>query len=383
MGLLPVPAADPLNAPVGRPRRWRDRLLESPRFQRWAARFPLTRPIARRRARELFDLVAGFAYSQVLMSCLQLGLLERLRGGPATDDTLSRQTELPLPALRQLLQAAAALRLVEQDRRKRWRLGDLGAALLGNPGARAMVAHHGALYADLADPVALLRRRGETRLAGFWPYATGSGREASRDAVEPYSNLMATSQAMLVEDLLDVLPLARCDRLLDIAGGDGHFAAAALARWPRLHATLFDLPPVVDLAAERRAAECAAGRLTLAAGNMLTDPLPAGADLATLVRVLHDHDDQAAMTLLRAAACALPAGGTLAVAEPMAGTRGAEGVGAYFSMYLWAMGSGRPRSADEIGDMLRSAGFERVRELSTPQPLLLRVLTARRSVSFN
>ena len=54
---------------------WKDRihasldgLLASPRFRRWAAAFPLTRPIARRRARELFDLCAGFVYSQVLLA---------------------------------------------------------------------------------------------------------------------------------------------------------------------------------------------------------------------------------------------------------------------------------------------------------------------------
>jgi len=39
--------------------RWyalRDRLLADPTFQRRATAFPLTRPIARRRARALFDL---------------------------------------------------------------------------------------------------------------------------------------------------------------------------------------------------------------------------------------------------------------------------------------------------------------------------------------
>jgi demethylspheroidene O-methyltransferase len=39
---------------------WRNRTLASPRFQRLAAAFPLTRPIAQRRASALFDIVAGF-----------------------------------------------------------------------------------------------------------------------------------------------------------------------------------------------------------------------------------------------------------------------------------------------------------------------------------
>ena len=55
--------------------RWfgvRDFLLSSRRFQRFAAAFPLTRPIARRRAAALFDLCAGFVYSQVLVACVRL-----------------------------------------------------------------------------------------------------------------------------------------------------------------------------------------------------------------------------------------------------------------------------------------------------------------------
>ena len=61
----------------------RNRFLASPRFQRWASSFPLTRPIARRRARALFDLCAGFVYSQVLQACVRLRLFDALNRRPA------------------------------------------------------------------------------------------------------------------------------------------------------------------------------------------------------------------------------------------------------------------------------------------------------------
>ncbi|MFM8614197.1 MAG: methyltransferase, partial [Alphaproteobacteria bacterium] len=57
---------------------WRESLTARPSFRAWAARFPLTRPLARRRARELFDLCAGFVYSQVLAACVRLKLFEAL-----------------------------------------------------------------------------------------------------------------------------------------------------------------------------------------------------------------------------------------------------------------------------------------------------------------
>jgi demethylspheroidene O-methyltransferase len=136
---------------------WRDRLLASPLFQRRAAAFALTRPVARRHARALFDLVAGFAYSQVLLACVQLRLFELLAEGPQPLDRLAARLALAPDAARRLLDAAVSLRLVEHRSDARYGLGELGAPMVGNAAVAAMVQHHAAFYADLADPVALLR----------------------------------------------------------------------------------------------------------------------------------------------------------------------------------------------------------------------------------
>ena len=353
--------------------RLRDRMLSSPAFQRWAARFFLTRPIARRRARDLFDLTAGFVYSQVLSACVQLRLLEYLRAGPRPLGDIAAACQLPPPAMERLLAAAVPLRLVQERGGDRYGLGDLGAALLGNPAVAKMVLHHRLLYADLADPVALLRDPAGSRLARFWPYAGGEGEQGAAAA---YSELMASSQTLIADDILKSCSLRSARHLLDLAGGDGAFCAAAMTAWPELRATVFELPAVAERARQRFASEGLAGRGQAVSGDLLRDPLPRGADVVSLVRVLHDHDDAAVDRLLRSVRRALPAGGRLLIAEPMAATRGAEPVATYFGMYLWAMGSGRPRSIPELQRRLAAAGFPRSRELVTKRPLLVRVLVA-------
>jgi demethylspheroidene O-methyltransferase len=50
---------------------------------------------------------------------------------------------------------------------------------------------------------------------------------------------------------------------------------------------------------------------------------------------------------------------------------------AYFGLYLWAMGSGRPRSAEALGELLVSAGFMPPRLLRNRMPLQTRILVAR------
>lgn len=359
---------------------WRNRLVASPRFQRFAASFPLTKPIAQRQSQALFDLCAGFVYAQVLQACVRLDLFRILDEAPRSAAELAPRLALSESATERLLGAAAALDLVERRSGGRYGLAMLGAALLGNPGVGAMIAHHDLLYGDLADPLALLRGENRpTALSGYWAYATAEQPAAAPPAeVAAYSALMAQSQHFVADDILAAYDFSQHRRILDIGGGEGAFLCRVAAQTAAPALMLFDLPAVAERARLRFAAEGLSLRAEVAGGDMYRDPLPGGADLATLVRVLHDHDDAAVRALLRRVRAALVPGGTLLIAEPMAGSpetrRMAE---AYFAFYLLAMGSGRARSPEELTVFLLEAGFTDIRTLRTRRPLLTGGLTAR------
>lgn len=356
---------------------WRDRLLGSAAFRRWAAGFPLTRALARRRAARLFDLVGGFVYSQVLLATVRLKLYQHLADGPLPLAELARACAMPAPTLERLLAAAAALQLLEPRGAGRWGLGPLGAVLAHDEAISAMVRHHEALYADLADPLALLRgEQRPTRLQRYWAYADGGDAQAlPAERVAAYSALMTHSQPLVAEQVLDAVPLQGHRCLLDVGGGEGAFVQAVAQRAPHLGLMLLDLPAVAERARTRLAAQGLA-RVQVHGGSF-SEPLPRGADVISLVRVVHDHDDAVVRTLLRRVHEALPAGGRVLVAEPLAGTPGAAAMGdAYFGLYLLAMGQGRPRSAAQLGALLREAGFSRVQQLPTRQPLQAGVLSA-------
>lgn len=365
------PAGERSTGVLGRFAAWRDRTLASPDFRAWAARFPLTRPVARRRSRALFDLVAGFAYSQTLAACVSLDLFTILQAGPQTPAALAACLGLTPERTERLCDAAAALKLLRR-RGGAYGLGPLGAAMVGNEGVAAMVRHHAIFYADLADPVALLRGRDPTGLAAYWPYgAAGDPAALGATDIAAYSALMADSQPLVAAEILAAYDVTKHHCLLDIGGGEGAFLEQAAARAPKLALRLFDLPPVAARAAARLGT-----RVTATGGDMRRDKLPTGADLLTLVRVIHDHDDAAAMDILRTARAATPSDGTLLLAEPMLDAPGAEAVGAYFILYLLALGSGRPRRQAELTAMLNAAGFSRVRPARTGNPLITSMLVA-------
>ena len=278
-----------------------------------------------------------------------------------------------------LLSAAAAIDLVMRLPDGRYRLGGLGPAVVGEPGILAMVEHNATFYRDLADPVALLRGEGRpTQLERYWAYSGADHPDALEgERVSDYSELMAASQRMVAEEVLAVYPVGRHRRLVVVGGGEGAFVAEAGRAAPKLELGVFDLPAVVARAAANLQRQGMSGRFHGHGGNFFTDPLPAGADLVSLVRVLHDHNDDEAMVLLRNIRASMQAGATLLVAEPMADAAGAHAVGdSYFAFYLLAMGRGRARSAAEITQVLDNAGFSRIREIRTNTPVITQLVVA-------
>lgn len=352
------------------------RLVARPGFQDWAVRLPLGRAIARRDGADIFDILQGFVASQVLTCMVELGILRRLLAGPATPRQIALPEGIAPDRMRELLQAAAALRLLKRRRDGRYALARRGAAILGVPGLEDMIAHNRAFYADMADPVALLRGDGDTELARFWPYVACRVGGIGDAAAERYSDLMARSQVLVAQDTLRMVSLKGVRRLMDVGGGSGVFLAEVLRRHRGIEGVLFDLPEVMPVARRVLAQAGLADRVTQHGGSFREAALPGGADAISLIRVLYDHDDATVAALLARAHAALPPGGRLVISEPMSGGTRPERAGdVYFAFYTMAMGTGRVRSAERIAGLCRAAGFVSVRSARAPRPYITSAVT--------
>lgn len=359
---------------------WRNRLIAAPRFQRWATRFPLTRWLVRKQASDIFDLMAGFVYTQILLACTQVNLFDILANGALSFDDLQKQVPLKPAGLRRLLEAAVAIKLLVKRGEDRYALSMMGAPLVGNVAILDMVKHHADFYRDLSDPIALLQ--GDTSSASlneYWPYITAEQGAApenlSAEKVADYSRLMAHTQSLVTDEILDAYPMDQHQMVLDIGGGQGAFIKRLANRYPHLKFKLFDIPGVAELSNAHFNEIGLSTRAQAVGGNFFQDSLPKGCDLATLVRVIFDHDDVRVRQLLANVFDALNSGGTLLLAEPMAETKGFEAMGhAYFGFYLLAMGRGRPRTEAEIRGLLSEAGFTDIQLLNSYMPLNAQVL---------
>ncbi len=362
--------ARPDRLPTGRLAR----LPARPGFQAWAARVPLLRRLVRTEGEAMFDLVAGFCHSQILLALVRLRIPTLLLSHRMTAAALAADTQVPPDRMQVLLNAAVSLRLLK-CRGGYYQLTARGTALAGVPGLQGMIDHHDVLYRDLTDPVAFFRGEVDTELADFWPYVFGAGGATDPDVTARYSRLMTDSQALVAADTIAAVNWSGASHVMDIGGGTGAFLTALGQAEAKPHLTLFDLPAVAPAAAKRFADTGLLDRTTIAPGSFRDDPLPQGADVITLVRVLYDHADDTVLALLRAAFDALPPGGRLIVSEPMTGGQAPQRAGdAYFALYCMAMRTGRARSAAQVEALMQQAGFAQFKAPKPHRPFVTSVV---------
>ncbi len=154
------------------------------------------------------------------------------------------------------------------------------------------------------------------------------------------------------------LDLRNHRQLLDIAGGSGIYACSLVARHSHLKATVFEKPPVDQVARNAIAKRGFADQVSVVAGDMFVEPLPGGFDAHLISNVLHDWDAPVVGQLLASSFKALAPGGLLAIhdAHLDANKAGPLHVAEYSAMLMHST-EGRCYSVAEMEAELVRIGF--------------------------
>ncbi len=153
--------------------------------------------------------------------------------------------------------------------------------------------------------------------------------------------------------------------MLDVGGASGTWTIAFLRAQPDATATLFDLPHVIPLADRRISEAKLSDRVKLIAGDFLTDPLPAGADLAWISAIVHQNSREQNRQLFGLVAECLTEDGQVLIRDVlMDGSRTTPAAGALFAIHmLLATEAGGTFTFNELREDLEDAGFTGVQVL--------------------
>jgi demethylspheroidene O-methyltransferase len=305
-------------------------------------------------------LTFGFRAARLAMAGVSTGVFEALAEQPRTAEQVASACSLAPRGARVLLEALAALALLER-RGDTFRASDPVRRVLtakGEASRRHVVLHdlwHWGLWARLEESLesgAPISDRGSDPffsrtevLSGFFPNLALA---------------MAETSHVEARALAKRLELPERARVLDLGGGVGQFARAIAAARPDAEVVVFDLPPVAA-EAERSLAAAGLGRRARAvAGDFERDPLDAeerGFDRVVLSRVLMGLDDERATRLLRRSRSVLRAGGSVDVCEPRRGPGSAGRIAALLDVDMLLLSGGSVRSVPELRTLLEAAGL--------------------------
>ena len=140
-------------------------------------------------------------------------------------------------------------------------------------------------------------------------------------------------------------------------------------------ATIFDRPPVTEIAGQKLAEEGLTDRVELVNGDFYADALPVGHDLALLSAIIHQNDTEQNVELYRKVFDSLVPGGTLVVRDFVMSEDHTEPPdGAFFAVNMLVnTPGGSTYSFEDIRKDLETAAFADIRllhraEMDSPAP---------------
>src|SRR5579875_516879 len=152
--------------------------------------------------------------------------------------------------------------------------------------------------------------------------------------------------------------------LLDIGGGHGWYSAELCRRYPRLTATVLDLPGSAAIGREIIARAGMAGRVRHRDGDAATADLGSGYDAVLCFNLVHHLPRPGVAALFGRIREALAPGGSLAVMDVFAepGRRGSAAAD-FLGLFVYLSSGSQVYTPGQLDEWLRGAGFGRPRRI--------------------
>jgi SAM-dependent methyltransferase len=164
--------------------------------------------------------------------------------------------------------------------------------------------------------------------------------------------------------------LSASTALLDVGGGSGAYDIELSRRYPNLRATVFDLPPVCEIASNKIVAAGFEDRIAVTPGDFLADAaLPAGHDVVLLSMIMHDWTPEQDLAILRKCFAALPPDGRIVISELLVNDeKTGPPAAALMGLNMLVETMGRNYTAAEYEQWLHATGFVDVQTVTFEAP---------------
>jgi len=320
----------------------------------------------------LLQFAAAYMVSAALYSVTKLGIPDLLRTGPKSAETLAREADASESAVYRVMRALASNGVFSEVAARTFALTPVGELLCaGVPGSlREMILWwddpmHFQVYSEMVHAL----RTGETVIEKVFGDSCFGYLEKHKEVSDHFNAAMTDFSGITVPAVLEGYDFSWLNggTLVDVAGGHGYLLTEVLRKYPKVRGKLFDLQHVLEGARPRVTAADLDGRCEMASGDFF-EAVPEG-DGYILKHILHDWDDEKALTILKNIRRA-STGKARVIAVDAVLTPGNEPhLGKWLDLEMLMLPGGRERTEEEFGKLFEKAGFKLTKVVRTKSPV--------------
>jgi hypothetical protein len=308
----------------------------------------------------LLGMVSGFARTQELYVCCKLGIPDLLRDKALTARDIAVATNCHEKSTWRLLRKLAVHEILVEGHDGRFSLSQLGELLRTDhpESLHRVVLYVGEINYPTDKELLHFVQTGNTafeRAFGkpFFEYLSGNPQHS-----DLFNDIMAAVSEPRIVGLVAAYDFSRAKTVVDVGCGKGKLLAGILSANRSVRGIGFDLPSVVAEASIQLTIRGVAERCQVVPGNFFKDAIPEGSDLYLLSSIIHDWDDESAVTVLRNCCAAMARGSKLLLIEELMPERAVDSPATIGNDWNMAkLTGGRERSEPEYRCLLEDAGL--------------------------
>jgi hypothetical protein len=320
----------------------------------------------------MMDRILSYCRSQGLATVARLGVPDLLEDGPRHAGDLALSTGADEEALRRLMRALAVEGVFAEGADGAFSLTELSEGLTTeHPRSLRWFA------ASMCDPAhwkpwgmahqAVLEGRSQTvKVLGAspWEYLAGHPEEAGR-----FGEAMSSMSRQAINGITGHYDFSGFEHIVDVGGNRGTLLLDILEHTKGPRGTIFDLPPVIDVARAELAGQPETDRIELVAGSFF-ESVPAGGDAYLLKHILHDWPDRDCLKILRSIREGIRDDGRLLIFDALIVPE-APAWAYWLDVHMFMLQDGKERTPAEFKSLLAEAGFEMMDAKPIPAPVAI------------
>jgi SAM-dependent methyltransferase len=312
-------------------------------------------------------MASAYWISQAIYVAAKLGIADILKDGPRACSEIAALVEADARSLFRLMRALSSLGIFTQINDDCFAMSPLGESLRTDiPGSlKAIIITLGEVHYQACGALLHGVQRGSPSFDKVFGTSLFKYLAQSDATANSFDEGMANLAGMLAYAVVLAYDFSRVSSIVDIGGGNGRFLEKILEIYPDIQGTVFDCATTIERTLSGEGSPLR--RCSYVAGDFFIS-VPDGADLYSLCGVVHDWDDERAVTILRNCRKTMSAAGRLLLLETVVPEDNSMHFGKILDLNMLAMSSGRERTRAEFCSLLTAAGFSVSRIIATMAP---------------